>query len=167
MINERNICSGCGRELNKCLVCKQEFKVGDNKKSNDRRHIISWRFIIAFIFLLITPYLIKYNLVFYESILGRIYFCFCFYLLGLSFRAFSYHMATKRGVIFYVDNFPWKSYLFEYVPMGMVVSVFIFSVVTASFESIYLTPIFYLLTGSIGVVAGYVGYGFLDKIKAG
>lgn len=139
----------------------------NSKNELDKRGVISFYLFIGFILLLVLPFLFQRgcSITFYESVFGRILFCFDFFLLGLSWRAFVYHRATKRGINF-IENNPWKSYLFEYIPIGIVISIFIFSIITATFESIYSTHIFYLLGGSVSAVAGYKGYGFLDSIKA-
>lgn len=152
--------------MEKCSKCGQNLS--NSKSESDKRGVISFYLFVGFILLLALPFLFQCSriITFYESVFGRILFCFDFFILGLSWRAFAYHRSTKRGIK-YIENNPWKSYLFEYIPIGIVISIFIFSIVTATFESIYSTHIFYLLSGSISAVAGYKGYGFLDKMKVG
>lgn len=171
MDNKIPKCGECGKELKRCLKCGQEFK---NSEPDQRGRISLW-FLEGFIILSLLLFLIQCNwgTVFYESVdyksmwkmIGRILFCFDFFLLGITGRAFAYHRATKRGVI-YAESYPWKSYLFEYVPIGIVASVFIFSVVTA-IAPLSSTYVFYFLSGSAGIVAGYRGYAFLDSMKVG
>lgn len=101
--------------------------------------------------------------------LYQILFCFDFFLLGVAGRAFAYHRATERGAITYLETNPWKSYLYEYVPLGIAASIFIFSTATILIATAKLssTYIFYFLSGSASIAAGYKGYAFLESIKIG
>jgi len=176
MNNKMPKCEGCGQELKKCLKCDQEFKEEKPNDKLDKRLLIGITLlafsIVFFVFLLLAE--LKWNIVFYKQvdyentskIIGRILFCFNFFLLGLASRAFTfYSRAMQRGVPWLESN-PWKVYVFEYLPIGAVASIFIFSVITA-IQPLSSTHIFYFLSGSVSMVAGCKGYAFLDSIKSG
>ena len=172
MDNKIPKCEKCGRELKKCPECKQKFEGNEL----DTREKIGRRFLIGFVILLLATLLInsEWGIIFYKSvdfengwkIIGRILFCFTFVVLGVAGRAFSFYLRAKQTHIPWIESDPWKVYYIEYLLIGIVASIFIFSVVTA-IEPLSSTYVFYLLSGSASIVAGYRGYAFLDSMKVG
>ncbi len=170
MINEPKNCEECKRELQKCLKCGQ--KIENYAPDKDKRGWIAFWF--CFSFIILSSLLIQCNWnsvlsIFYKwEIISRILFCFDLFLLGVGIRAWVWNYNVREGNIILKKPNPWKEYLFQYaLVIGPVVSIFIFSVTTIAIVTQPNIPtyIFYFLSGSVSVVAGFKGYMFLDNIK--
>lgn len=164
-------CEKCGRELKECPECKQKFE-----RNEDTRAKIGWEFLKWSIILLLVIFLINagWGIVFYKSvdfedgwkIAGRILFCFNLLIFGIAARAFSFYYRAKRTKSPWIISDPGKVYAIEYTLIGVIASIFIFSIVSA-IDQTSSTYVFYLLSGSVSIVAGYKGYAFLDNMKVG
>lgn len=143
-----------------------------SKTEGDTRLEIGFIFLIFFLSLLLISILFFQPLVYYKltdyengwKIGGRIFFVFIFFVLGLSMRAFKFYSIGRAQKL--EKSNPWQVYGVEYPLTGVVVSVFIFSVVTA-IESLTSTPLFYLLSSSVAIGAGFRGYASLIDMKVG
>ncbi|OGZ64698.1 MAG: hypothetical protein A3A98_01750 [Candidatus Staskawiczbacteria bacterium RIFCSPLOWO2_01_FULL_40_39] len=144
------------------------IKIGD-----DKRKSIGFKLLIIFIVLFFVSIVLlnfKFD-IFYkliaenQSFFGQIIFIFAFCILGISSRAFSFYYRAKREGFAWRTSNPQQVYFVEYLIISFVASVFIFSILIIM--SSLPTYIFYLLGGSVGIVAGYRGYAFLDNMRIG
>lgn len=151
-------------------MAKTKSRTQTTKTPGDTRLIIGFTALVVFLLLLLFTTIFVKQIVYYEmadfnngwKIFGRIYFVFIFYILGISARSFKFYTIGKKQELMVTD--PWKVYLIEYgLFLGIVVPILIFSAVSAV-NLISSTPVFYLMSSSLAVIAGFKGYAFLHSV---
>src|SRR3989344_8394227 len=118
-------CNECQSQNKKCLKCGKWLNY--KKEEDERKEIARLLFTIFFILFLVIIY--NWDKVSSNNV-WKIIFCFDFFLLGLTGRARAYYNRAQDSDVTYAITAPWENYVCEYILVGIIGSLFIFSIVS-------------------------------------